>query len=252
MTDTSAGSTFKASRVARPREQVEGQIRGAILGGQFSQGEKLPPETDLAHMFGVSRPTVREALQSLATSGLIQKIPGASGGSFVRAVNHESFAKMLHETMSTILQLGALDFEEVHGMRKLLDVPAAQLAAENGTDEQLKLLRQVITYQSAITLDDPDIPILDATFHSAIGEASGNRLLAALVSALHRVSQPVRFLKLSGEVGQKTIRQHKAILRAIESRQPKAAGVAMEKHLDYVFLSSAIAEVGDDNGGGAV
>ena len=62
MTSTTESNTFKALQVTRPRDQVEGQLREAILDGRFTQGEKLPPETELAQQFGVSRPTVREAL----------------------------------------------------------------------------------------------------------------------------------------------------------------------------------------------
>src|SRR5207249_115330 len=76
------GPKFTAKQVTRPRAQVEQQIREAILGGLFSPGEKLPPETQLAEQFGVSRPTVREALGSLVTAGLIRKVPGVAGGSF--------------------------------------------------------------------------------------------------------------------------------------------------------------------------
>lgn len=76
----SASTKFRAQQVTRPRDQVEQQIREAILEGNFAQGEKLPPETVLAQQFGVSRPTVREALGALVSAGLIRKIPGVGGG----------------------------------------------------------------------------------------------------------------------------------------------------------------------------
>jgi DNA-binding transcriptional MocR family regulator len=77
---------FQPSRVRRPREQVEEQIREAILSGAFRQGDKLPSETQLAEQFSVSRTTVREALRALAAAGLISKVPGVAGGSFVQSV----------------------------------------------------------------------------------------------------------------------------------------------------------------------
>ena len=85
MTEQTA-QKFQARQVTRPRDQVEQQIREAILDGQFAQGEKLPPETALAQQFGVSRPTIREALGALVSAGLIRKIPGVAGGSFVNTV----------------------------------------------------------------------------------------------------------------------------------------------------------------------
>ncbi|MCA3749647.1 MAG: winged helix-turn-helix transcriptional regulator, partial [Rubrobacter sp.] len=77
---------FKPAPVRRAREQVESQLREAILSGTFRSGDRLPSELELAKSFGVSRTTVREALGSLASAGLISKVPGASGGSFVRRV----------------------------------------------------------------------------------------------------------------------------------------------------------------------
>lgn len=227
-------SKFQATQVVRPRKQVEHQIKQAILEGEFAQGDKLPSENELAEMFGVSRPTVREALRSLAVAGLIDKVPGAGGGSFVKSVNHESLGRMLYDSMSNILRLGALDLDEVMSVRRLLDIPVARLAAERRSDEDLESIRAVLTEQRSISLSDPGVPQLDASFHSAIAEASGNRLLAAFVSALHHVTQPAQYLALSDDLARSTLRQHKAVLRAIEAKDPDAAAKAMEQHLDYV------------------
>jgi DNA-binding FadR family transcriptional regulator len=228
------GSKFQATQVVRPRKQVEHQIKQAILVGEFAQGDKLPSENELAEMFGVSRPTVREALQSLAVAGLIHKIPGAGGGSFVKSVNHESLGRMLYDAMSNILRLGTLDLGEVMNVRRLLDIPVARMAAERRSDEDLESIRAVLNEQRSISLSDPEVPLLDASFHSAIAEASGNRLLAAFASALHQVTRPAQYLKLSDDVARSTLRQHNAVLRAIEARDPDAAEKAMEQHLDYV------------------
>src|SRR4249919_1900100 len=107
-TKATAGKRIQAKQVTRPRDQVESQLREAILDGHFAQGEKLPAETELAQQFGVSRPTVREALGALVTSGLIRKIPGVAGGSFVNTVTPDSLSQMLSESMDTIVRIGAL------------------------------------------------------------------------------------------------------------------------------------------------
>ena len=78
------GRPADAAPANRPRQQVENQIRLAILSGEFGAGDKLPPENDLAKGFRVSRPTGCEALQSLAAAGPVDKVPGVAGGSFVR------------------------------------------------------------------------------------------------------------------------------------------------------------------------
>ncbi|MGI8677622.1 MAG: FadR/GntR family transcriptional regulator [Jatrophihabitans sp.] len=229
----------QATPAIRPRQHVEQQIRQAILSGEFGQGDKLPTENDLAESLGVSRPTVREALQSLVAVGLIDKVPGVSGGSFVRSVNHHALGRTMRESMANILQLGTLDIGEVHAMRRLLEVPAAQLAAVHREDKHLDAMAEVVDHQRSTTLDDPNIPELDQRFHTTIAEASGNRLLSAFISSLHVVSQPARFLELTPEVGRCTVRQHMAIQHAIEAQNERAAQAAMIEHLDYVLLNSS-------------
>ena len=238
MTDTTAPK-FRARQVTRPRDQVEQQIREAILGGQFAQGEKLPPETELAQQFGVSRPTVREALGALVSAGLIRKIPGVAGGSFVNTVTPDSLRHMLSESMDTILRLGALDVTELTSVRRVLEVPAAEWAAKNRDDSQLETLHGIVQKQRDTTINDPEIPSYDLAFHTTIGHASGNRLLAAFIAAVHDSTPPAQYLHVTEEVGRTTVKQHMAILRAIEHQEAEAARNAMASHLDYVLEYSS-------------
>jgi len=229
---------FRARQVTRPRDQVEQQIREAILSGQFGQGDKLPPETELAQMFGVSRPTVREALGALVTGGLIRKIPGVAGGSFVNTVTPDSLSQMLSESMDTILRLGALDVTELTSVRRVLEVPAAGWAAQNREATDIEVLRSVVRQQRETTINDPSIPAYDLTFHTTIGHASGNRLLGAFIAAVHNSTHPAQYLSVTPEVGHQTVKQHMTILAAIEDGDTEAASEAMAVHLDYVLQYS--------------
>ena len=231
-------NSFKVRQVTRPRDQVERQLRDAILDGQFAQGEKLPPETELAKMFGVSRPTVREALGALVAAGLIRKIPGVAGGSFVNTVTPDSLSKMLTESMDTIVRIGALDIEEITEVRRVLEVPAAERAARNRTDADLVAMKAVVERQKTTTVDDPDIPEYDLRFHTAIGRASGNRLLAAFIASVHDATHPAQFLEVTPEVAHRTVKQHMGIVAAIEAGDSEASGNAMREHLDYVLRYS--------------
>jgi DNA-binding FadR family transcriptional regulator len=231
--------TFKVRQVVRPRVQVEQQLREAILGGQFAQGEKLPPETELARQFGVSRPTVREALGALVSAGLIRKIPGMAGGSFVNGVNPDSLSQILRESMDTTLRLGTLHIGELTEVRRVLEVPSARLAAEHRRDSHVAEMRAIVQRQRTTTLDDPNIPNYDRAFHAAIGQASGNRLLAAFITAVHAATHPVEYLEVTREVARKTVKQHMAILAALEGGDPDKAAEAMEVHLNYVLRHSA-------------
>jgi GntR family transcriptional regulator, transcriptional repressor for pyruvate dehydrogenase complex len=227
-------SEFSPRPVTRPREQVEAQIKNAIITGQFAQGERLPSEGELAQRFTVSRATVREALRSLVSIGMIEKVPGAMGGSFVRNVDHEALGKILRESVDNTLQLGQINLDEVVAVRAVLEIPCAQLAARHRTPQHLEQIREVIDLQRDAALDDERIPQLDLLLHRTIGEASRNRVLLAFVTALHTIGKPIRFLELSPEVGRETVRQHLLILGAIEEQDEEAAGEAMQRHLDYL------------------
>jgi GntR family transcriptional repressor for pyruvate dehydrogenase complex len=239
MTDATTTQKFRARQVTRPRDQVEQQIREAILAGQFAQGEKLPPETELAQLFGVSRPTVREALGALVSAGLIRKIPGVAGGSFVNTVTPDSLSQMLSESMGTILRLGALDVTELTSVRRVLEVPAAEWAAKHRQQSHLDTMHAIVQQQRDTTIDDPEIPSYDLAFHTTIGHASGNRLLAAFIAAVHESTHPAQYLHVTKEVGRRTVKQHMAILAAIENQEGEAAADSMADHLDYVLKYSS-------------
>jgi DNA-binding FadR family transcriptional regulator len=145
---------------------------------------------------------------------------------------------MLGDSVNTILRLGTLDIAEVTGVRRIVEIPAARMAAENRTSGHLQQLRDIVEQQRTTTLDDPNIPLFDLAFHTTIADASGNRLLAAFVSALHSSTHPAHYLELSPEVGRRTVKQHIAIVAAIEAQNPAGAAEAMDAHLEYVLRYS--------------
>jgi len=225
---------FQPKRVRRPREQVELQIRSAILAGDFKVGDRLPSEAELAKGFAVSRSTVREALRALAAGGLISTSPGASGGSFVEGIDHHSLALRLGESVVNVVHLGRLSYAEVAEVRSMLEVPTARLAARNHTAEHLERLRDIIEREKRIAYTDPDVARLDATFHQTLADASGNRMLAALVAALHRVTDPLSYIDTSPELGRESVIQHIRIFAGIRNRDENGAVDAMEAHLTYL------------------
>lgn len=220
--------------VRRPREQVEETIRQAILTGDLKSGEMLPPEAELARQFGVSRTTLREALRVLSSQHLIRKVPGARGGNFVQAVDYKFLGRTLMDSMSNLMALGRVDFDEVAAVRQFLEVPAVRLAAEKRSETDLEALESILHKQRTLSVDDPEVPGLDRKFHIAIAQSSENRVLASLVSALHHATEPVSYLDLSPEVGRETVKQHGAIVRAIDKRDPESAEAAIIEHLTYL------------------
>lgn len=221
-------------KVLRPRQQVEDQIAHAILSGQLSGGDRLPSESELTRQFGVSRNTVREALRSLSTQGLITKVPGQGGGSFVRNIDTESLGQSVSDSLHSLLSLGRIDFAELSLVRQHLEVPAVRGASVNRREDDLARLVEIMGRQRAASVDDPQVSELDSQFHTTIADASGNRVLAALIRALHKHTEPVRYLDMSPEVGRTGVRQHQAILDAIADRDPDAGERAIVEHLSFL------------------
>lgn len=228
------GRSFKAERVLRPRQQVENQLKRAILSGVVRQGERLPSEARLATEFSVSRATVREALRSLAEKGLIRKTPGAAGGSFVEFVDHHALGTVLHDRLTSTLELGSITYEELAEFRNLLEIPSARLAAANRKDEDLQALDEILTREKEVSVSHEEVPDLNVRFHAALAEASGNRLLAVFVAALHRVAHPLAFINTNAEVGRDAVRHHIAIVTAVAEQNADEAAQAMRQHLEYL------------------
>lgn len=228
------GPSFAPIPVLRPREQVEEQIRAAILSGQLDVGSKLPSEAALAAEFSVSRTTVREALRSLATKGLISKVPGSGGGSFVRKVDQWSLGHVVREGMQSLVQLGTIEPSEASDVRYILEVPAARLAAQNRSDADVRTLERIVAQLAETSHNDPSVSAMDVQFHTTIALVSRNRVLACLVYALHTVSEPVRQLRLTSEVGRHSHKQHERLVEAIRTKDADAAEQAMIDHLSYL------------------
>ncbi len=231
---TQSAKPLSLRPVKRPQQQVEEQIRTAILSGELAAGDRLPSEMELASQFSVSRTTVREALRALVAQGLVAKARGPRGGSFVQRIDGESVVQVLSQSVHNLLAVGRVDFEEVSLLRQHLEVPSARLAAQNRTEDDVSALHRIVAAEKQTTVEDPAVPSLDVEFHTTIARASGNRLLTTFVAALHHNTEPVRYVELSPEVGRLTVKQHSAIVAAISAQRPDDAGSAMVEHLTYL------------------
>lgn len=225
---------FEARIVQRPRQQVEEQIRGAILNGVLKTGQKLPTEVTLAQDFGVSRSTVREALRALVVDGLIEKVPGAGGGSFVRLLDHHAFGDELGQDIEKLLRAGVIDAAEPAELRRLVEEAAARLAAARRGADDLEELTELVARRAALRPDEAQTAELDERFHELIGKAAGNRLAAALLRGLHQVTEPVGQLSQDAARRSGVAERQSAIVRAISDGDPDAAATAMSDHLSYL------------------
>jgi DNA-binding FadR family transcriptional regulator len=228
---------------SRPRlirgasEQVAVQIQHYIQDEALGPGDFLGREEDLASSFGVSRPTLREALKLLASGNLIRATKGPGGGIFVAHTADEGMGRSLSDAIGMMLETGSVTLEELLDARLLLEVPLAGRAAYQPDEENLSALRAAVRGAAAAAeSDDPDaLAEMDAEFHRAIAAAAGNRMLQALTGWIFEVVQPSLNRVVEGAVVQSAIvEQHEAVLQAIEKGDAARAERAMKDHLLYL------------------
>jgi DNA-binding FadR family transcriptional regulator len=204
-------------------EQVADQIGGLVRRGEFTAGQRLPAERDLAKMLAVSRPVVREAMIALEIGGLIEVRTGS--GAFVRGKPAERGERVnTGQSPSDILNA-----------RMLIEGEIAALAASSSTAEDFAAMAGEVDDM----VRDPEAGrpwhAADFGFHLAVARATGNVALAAVVERLwHEQHAPV-FALLSARVRLSenwaaTLRGHREILAATRSGKQKAARDSMRAH----------------------
>ncbi len=222
-------------KVPRISDAVATTLEQRILEGSLKPGDRLPAERELAAELGVSRPSLREAIQNLASKGLLRSQQG--GGTYVTAALEASFFDPWQAMVGSYPNLR----EDMLEFRRMLEGQAAEWAAERATEADLQRLGQAFEQlQAAVAGSDIAArAAADIAFHQAIGEAAHNALIAHLSSALLRLMQDSIELNL-GELknvaaaGQLLASQHAAIHAAIRERKPQAARAGAETHIDFV------------------
>lgn len=205
-------------------QQIARQIAAAIAGGRYASGDKLPSERELADDFGVSRPTIRDAMIALEFQGLVEARQGS--GVYVSAAspNPEYAAEP---------EISALELAEA---RRLFEGEACALAAAIITAEQLALLDRLATDMARGDIASEEIERLEQEFHLAVARATGNAAIAAGVAdlwALRQQSPTCAATLRRARVGSGSdfAGEHRKIVAALRGRDPKAARQAIHGHL---------------------
>lgn len=212
--------------------QIAEQIRNSIMSGEFVPGDRLPPERELAEMFGVSRPSVREALNILGASGLVEVLQG--GGTTVKSLMEQGSGNALSE-MIRIEQERALDVIEV---RKCMESWTAYYAAQRALPEDLRRMAEIIDgMRENLTTLQPSED-LDANFHIVVARATHNvvwlHLMQNIFDAMKEFQRGVwRAVYLTEEDQHQLFNHHQAVYQAISQRDSERARTLMLDHLSF-------------------
>jgi len=221
-------------RVRKAYEQVADQLYELIVAGDLARGERLPSETVLAHEFGVSRATVREALRHLAAQNLIHTAKGAAGGSYVTLPTADHISEFLRSSLNLLAEAQDVSLEELLEARAALEVPAARLAAERRGTEDIERLRASIPAKP-LELSTLDQFAHNERFHTVMIEACGNVLLSVAAQPVFTVLQTNLARSSLGRRFHRSINdQHRAIAAAIEAGDAGRAEQEMRSHLEFL------------------
>jgi DNA-binding FadR family transcriptional regulator len=218
------------------KDQISDKLTYMIHSGLLRPGDELPSERELAGTLGVSRETVRAAINTLQARQMISVSQGARTTVLGRG------PIPLHESVSSLGRLKDRSLEEVTEARAAVEVQVVWLAAQRIKPAQLARLQALVDDQRDM-LDDPvRFQISDQTFHDTLYRACGNALLAEVVFDFYGYALEFRRLALQrkGAIAH-SVAEHQAIVDALRSGRPEAAVAAMQRHLEQVHRTTQAA-----------
>jgi DNA-binding GntR family transcriptional regulator len=221
-----ADESMKVSNIAAPvRLQVAASFRSAILSGRFQPGDRLI-EKDLCDLTGASRTSVREALRQLETEGLVQLVPNK--GPIVASIDPKQA-------------------RSIYQVRAVLESLAGSLFAANATDAQIRRLEVAVADLAEAYKDGHIEGILQKkdAFYAVLLDGAGNDIIPALLSMMHARISLLRRVSL-GHSKRLTasIKEIRAILKAVKARDPEATAEACRAHVLYA-ADAALAPMSD-------
>lgn len=239
MIDVQYGQIVTASLAGQIAESLE----LAIVEGRLKIHERLPTEDELAARFGVSRPTVREALKRLAARHLIRSRRGPAGGTFVTGPSPEQVMQSICTAATLMVATGGAGLDDMASARLEMEAVCCRLAAVSRTDAHIAAMRVEIAVQRDATVSDQDFCASDVRFHRAVADAAGNPIIRLLMNVVIEGLMPVtNMIIVHVRERRAVVRQHERIADALETRNPTEAAAALNNLTQYIRLQYRRAE----------
>lgn len=218
------------------------KIETDLLDGALAPGDRLPPERELAANLGVGRSSVREALRVLEVMGLIRTGTGSgpTSGAIIIATPQGGMAALLR------LQVAAQGFplDDVVRTRLVLEEAVAHALAAD-PDRDLDAARVLLGAMAGDDLTPAEFLALDAQFHVALAEASGNTVIAAMMAGLRSaiesyVNAGAARIDDWDATADRLRAEHGAILEALDRGEPQHAATLVHDHITGYYARAAL------------
>ncbi|MET0535565.1 MAG: GntR family transcriptional regulator [Steroidobacter sp.] len=219
-------SAMSGASVTKLYQQIARAIAAAIADGRYARGDRLPSERELADEFGVSRPTIRDAMIALEFQGLVEARSGS--GVYVAEA-----APAVNESGEP--GISALAITEA---RRLFEGESCALSAACIPDDQFEVLDRLVQEMSgAATVEDMDR--LEQEFQLTIARGSGNAAIVSGIEDLWQLRQQssscLATLRRVRNPLADVVSEHRKILEGLRARDSKAARLALHAHLSRVI-----------------
>jgi GntR family transcriptional regulator, transcriptional repressor for pyruvate dehydrogenase complex len=217
-------------------QQVVARILELIRTGSLHAGDRLPPERELIEIFGISRPSLREALRALSMLGVVKTLHG--GGAYVSDLD----ARTLLAPLDFYLSLTKANFADAFDSRRVIEIEIVRRAASRATSSDNVDLHDIIEAHDKIQDDPIGFRILDVRFHEKISAIAGNAVLQHIAYGLYNLGLDFqnfgrRAQNEPGLIAQSTM-DHSKIVAGIAARDPDRAADAMSQHIHNIEVST--------------
>jgi len=206
---------------------VFAQMKDLLIKGAWKQGERIPSEDDLANKFGVSRITIRQALQRLTSMGLIETRPGKG-----RFVCVPEVGQLMEQLLPTVY-LDDCSMTQVNEFREMMDAWSAKLAAQRATAEDVAEMER--NYQAMAKCAKKEkwqeFAMLDLDFHVKIGQSTHNTLITRTYGILYDVLRN-SMVQIVERMGFRALEFHRQLIDAIAAHDAVAAEEIARNHVE--------------------
>ena len=228
------GSDGPRIRTRKVSELVAEELRQQIVTSQLADGDELPRESEMIRDFGVSRPSVREALRILETERLVRIRRGNVGGAVVQ---HPDAASAAHH-LGLTLRAANVTVDDLAAARLSIEPVCAALAAESPDREAIAAELTKLVGESEVVQRTKDYTRAAHHFHLRLTQLCGNKTLAILAGTLEAIwtSQEWRLIgaecSKEGDSRRRSIEAHQRLISAISRGRQQQAALEMRRHLE--------------------
>ena len=211
-------------------DEVFRQMFDLLMNKRWAEGEKLPSENELKDLFGVSRNTVRSALDKLGLMGIVETRQGE--GNFVRKIG----VGLYMNTLVPYIFLNRDDIFTIMDFRKGIEIQAARLAAKRASAEDIEGIRRSLDF--CRKNDDllNEYMAADMQFHVAIAQASKNELLLQSMVVVKDYCYQALEGFVTPSIREKSREYHQKIFECVQNHEPGEAANFMHAHLTDVYM----------------